>query len=218
MTAGTGVVAGAKPEWNRAQLLALFSDTTDGETRRAVLHEYFETNRITTAHLDVEMGYDYADAGFVVPDGSERPPVDPMGLDYRQTARPGHRMPHAWLRRAGAGVATHLLARPGAFMLLAGDRGEPWLAAAREVGHRLGVEIGAHAVGPGRELADIDGDWGRLRGHDEDGALLIRPDGFVAMRERRAVREPAATLEAALGIALGHPVAVPSGAQAPARG
>ncbi len=100
MTGGTGVVEGAAPAWNRSQYAALFADTADGRTRRAVLREYFDTNRITTEHLGLEMGYDYADAGYVLSDGTERPEADPLGLEYRQCARPGHRMPHTWLSKA----------------------------------------------------------------------------------------------------------------------
>jgi 2,4-dichlorophenol 6-monooxygenase len=204
MTAGTGVVAGARPEWNAAQMEALFADTAEGRTRRAVLHEYFSTNRITTAHLDMEMGYDYSGAGFVVGDGTEPPPADPMGLNYVQAARPGHRLPHAWLRRGPERLATQHLLRHGAFLLLAGSRGDAWLEAVPPVRERYGVAVAAHAVGPGLDLEDADGDWGRLRGCDEGGAILVRPDGFVAMRAQSAGDDPAATLAAALDTALGR--------------
>jgi 2,4-dichlorophenol 6-monooxygenase len=204
MTAGTGVVPGARPEWNRAQFAALFADTPEGETRRAVLFDYFDTNRITTAHLDMEMGFDYWDAGFITDDGSPRPSRDPMGLDYIQTSRPGHRLPHAWLQRGRERVATQQLIRPGAFLLLAGSRGAPWLEAASTLAQRHGVDIAAHAVGLGEELGDVEGDWAALRGHDEDGAILVRPDGFVTLRQARACEHPAAAVEAALRTALGY--------------
>ncbi|MFC9297269.1 FAD-dependent monooxygenase [Streptomyces sp. NPDC057011] len=208
-TAGTGVVQGARPEWNRAQMTALFSDTPDGETRRAVLREYFDTNRITTAHLGLEMGYDYADAGRVTPDGTPRPQADPLGLQYPQTARPGSRLPHAWLYRDGRRVSTHQLhTAPGSFLLLAGSHGQAWLEAAGRLARRHGVRIDAYAVttaaGTDSGLADADGEWSRLRGHDEDGAVLVRPDGFVTMRLLSACAKPAQALEEALRTALGH--------------
>ncbi|RSS80401.1 FAD-dependent monooxygenase [Streptomyces sp. WAC06614] len=204
-TAGTGVVPGARPEWNRAQMTALFSDTPDGATRRAVLREYFDTNRITTAHLGLEMGYDYADAGFVSPDGTPRPQVDPLGLLYPQAARPGSRLPHAWLHHEGVRVATHRLHRvPGSFLLFAGARGQVWRDAAQRLAERYGVTIDAYAVGAQGGPWDADGDWHRLRGHDEDGAVLVRPDGFVAMRRLSVCADPARTLEEGLRTALGH--------------
>ncbi|QLH25565.1 FAD-dependent monooxygenase [Streptomyces sp. Rer75] len=207
-TAGTGVVPGARPEWNRAQMTALFSDTPDGRTRRAVLAEYFETNRITTAHLGLEMGYDYADAGFVTGDGTERPEPDPLGLEYVQSCRPGGRMPHAWLRRGGERTATHDLIDHGAFLLLAGARGESWVRAAAEVSGTHGPAVTAHAVGPDHEVADPDGVWAALRGHGEDGAVLVRPDGFVAMRLSSASPDPVRELRRGLDVALGRAVPV----------
>jgi 2,4-dichlorophenol 6-monooxygenase len=219
ITAGTGVVAGARPEWNRAQLEALFSDTPGGETRRAVLREYFDTNRITTSHLDVELGFDYAEGGLVVEDGTERPARDPMGLCYRQTTRPGHRLPHAWLQQGERRVATQHLVRPGRHLVVAGSRGDDWLRAASALSARYGVPVTAHAVGAGRDLVDVDGDWTELRGHDDDGAILVRPDGFVAMRQAGACADAACVLERGLRAALGRGAGAPlrAAAKAPAR-
>ncbi|MET9323000.1 FAD-dependent monooxygenase [Streptomyces sp. NPDC003038] len=204
-TAGTGVVQGAHPAWNRAQMTALFSDTPDGETRRAVLREYFDTNRITTAHLGLEMGYDYAGSGCVTPDGTPASPADPLGLRYPQSARPGCRLPHAWLRQGGRRVATHQLhAAPGSFLVLCGARGNVWVEAADLLARRHGVRIDAYAVGAEGDLYDADGEWRRLRGHDENGAILVRPDGFVAMRQLSTCAEPSEKLEEALLTALGR--------------
>ncbi|MGH3670746.1 MAG: FAD-dependent monooxygenase [Pseudonocardiaceae bacterium] len=204
ITAGTGVVPGAHPEWNRGQLAALFSNTPDGETRRALLFEYFNTNRIATAHLAVEMGFDYADSGFVLPDGTARPAADPMGLAYPQIARPGHRLPHAWLTRGADRVSPHDLIKPGSFLLLTGDGGHRWLTAAAAVNERYGVGLTALAVGAGHDLRDVERNWARLRGHDEDGAILVRPDGFVAMRALDVHTNPEIVLEKGLSTALGY--------------
>jgi 2,4-dichlorophenol 6-monooxygenase len=207
MTAGTGVMPAATAEWNRAQLLALFADTADGRARRALLAEYFNTNRITTEHLGLEIGYDYADSGTVLDDGTPAPVPDPLGLRYTQTARPGHRMPHAWLSRATGRVGTHELIRPGSFLLLVGAEGQDWLAAAHGVGQRRGVPIVAHPIGNGRATRDPDGVWAALRGHGEAGALLVRPDGFVTARWHVRADDPVGQLELALGVALGTVVA-----------
>jgi 2,4-dichlorophenol 6-monooxygenase len=195
MTAGTGVTPGASPQWNKTQLAALFDDTTDGRARRAVLAEYFSTNRMTTEHLGLEIGYDYPDSPCVVPDGTAAPAADPLGVDYVQTARPGHRLPHAWLTPAGDRISTHALLRPGAFLCLTGTDGAHWQAAAR----RQGIPV--DAVGPEQ---DADGRWAQLRGHAEDGVLLVRPDGFVAARHHGgAVDDPDEWLAHALRAALG---------------
>lgn len=212
ITVGTGVTPAGNPEWNRAQMLALFADTPDGRTRRTLLKEYFNTNRITTEHLGLEIGYDYSGSPVVLADGTSGPEPDPLGLEYVQTARPGHRMPHAWLDRGAQRVGTHELLRPGAFLCLAGAGGQAWLDAATGLAAKHGVPLAAHLVGPGQELQDRDGTWTGLRGHGEEGAVLIRPDGFVAARRPTCTGDdPVSWLDLALCVALGTRAPWPGG-------
>jgi 2,4-dichlorophenol 6-monooxygenase len=169
-----------------------------------LLDEYFRTNRIATAHLGMELGYDYADAGFVPVADVESPRRDPLGIRYTQTSLPGHRLPHAWLQRDGERVATHHLVAPGRFLLLTGSSGGSWIEAAAALREATNVPIDAYAVGPAHDLRDQDGVWSALRGHDERGALLVRPDGFVALRGSGACESPAALLGDGLRTALGY--------------
>jgi 2,4-dichlorophenol 6-monooxygenase len=120
-----------------------------------------------------------------------------------QVARPGHRLPHAWLERYGVAVATHDLVAPGAFILLTGDDGSAWADAAAVAAERLGAALVVHRVGRTADLRDRSGAWEALRGHDERGAVLVRPDGHVAYRAATAVDDPQAALDAALRVALG---------------
>jgi 2,4-dichlorophenol 6-monooxygenase len=199
---GFGLMATAPAEHNRAVLDALFADDAEGAHRRARLREYFNTMRMEGQAADVELGFEYADSPVVTGDGSPPPPRDPTGHRYVQVARPGHRLPHAWLDRFGDPVATHQLLRPGRFLLLAGDQGEAWREAAEAVGDSIGVELDALLVGPHADLRDRDGAWVRLRGHDDRGAILIRPDGHVCFRSAGDGEE--ADLAAALRRATGR--------------
>lgn len=112
-----------------------------------------------------------------------------------QTARPGHRLPHAWLERDGEIVGTHQLLRPGTFLLLTGRDGTGW----PEVAARHGADL--YRVG--HDLRDPGDRWARLRGHDEDGAVLVRPDGFVAARFLGG-EDPQDWLARALAVATGR--------------
>jgi len=201
---GLGVVPGGKPEWNRAQLAALFSQTPEGEMRRGVLAEFFRTSRITYAHLETEMGYSYAGGGAVLDDGTPAPARDSWGLDYVQTSRPGHRLPHAWLKRGGERLSTHALLPIGGFLVLTGADGAPWLEAARNLSKRFDVPISAHSIAPGGDLHAEGDAWAQRRGIAEDGAILVRPDGFVALRSLGRSADPRAALERGLLAALGH--------------
>jgi 2,4-dichlorophenol 6-monooxygenase len=195
-----GVLPGAPVEHNRRALEALFADTEDGRRRFSRLQEMFRTLRLEYGAADIELGYQYGDSPAVVPDGTAAPGSDPYGHLHVQTARPGHRLPHAWLDRFGATVGTHELLRPGAFLLLAGADGKAWVKAAVALG------IDAHAVGAPHTLRDRDEVWSTLRGHGDDGAILVRPDGHVAYRSERLPTDPAAALDAALAVALGRSV------------
>ncbi|WP_372451082.1 aromatic-ring hydroxylase C-terminal domain-containing protein [Streptomonospora nanhaiensis] len=89
---------------------------------------------------------------------------------------PGCARPHAWFTLRGARTSTHRLIRPGRFLLLAGEHGTAWQAAADR--HAM-AEIDAFTVG--RDMA-CDRDWLALCDVGSTGAILVRPDGHVALR------------------------------------
>jgi 2,4-dichlorophenol 6-monooxygenase len=204
-----GVLPGAPPEHNRRMLEELFADTEDGRRRLARLREMFHTLRLEYGAADVELGFHYGDSPAVVPDGTAAPGTDPFGHEHTQTARPGHRLPHAWLARGGKQIGTHDLLRTGAFLLLAGAEGAAWCDAAGAVARELGVAVEAHCIGWPHALRDRDDVWPALRGHGDDGAILVRPDGHVAYRSGGLPGDPRAALEGALSVALGTGVEVP---------
>jgi hypothetical protein len=100
--------------------------------------------------------------------------------DPRTTfGRPGSRAPHVWLKRNGLRVSTLDLCGSG-FTLLAGPRGDVWRAVAKEAAPR-GVELKVHVVGAGG-VRDPDNRFGAAYGMGPSGAVLVRPDGYVAWR------------------------------------
>jgi 2,4-dichlorophenol 6-monooxygenase len=205
-----GMTPGASEAHNRDVLERLFSDTPDGATRRAQLEEMFHTLRREFQHADIDMGYEYADSPAVVPDGSEPPRRDPVGRDYVPVARPGHRMPHAWLERGDTAVATHHLVREGTFLLLAGGDGEAWRDAARTLSEQSSVPLDAYRVAADGDLRDPGGRWAALRGHGDGGAILVRPDGHVAFRAPHLPEDPVRDLRDALDMARGASAALPA--------
>lgn len=162
--------------------------------------------------LNVELGYSY-DSPAIVPDGSPPPdPVDEVRV-YESSTRPGSPLPHAWIDdEDGWRRPIKDLVQPGRFLIIAGEEGEAWCNAA----HRLaddGVPLDAVRIG------HVDGDlydprcmWLRRREIAAEGAILVRPDRFVAWRSLGVSVAPLEELSDALGRILARPIAVPAGA------
>jgi putative polyketide hydroxylase len=94
--------------------------------------------------------------------------------------RPGSRAPHLPLERAGEAVSTLDLFGT-AFVLLTGADGETWRDAACRAADARDVPLDAYLVGGG-ELRDPSGAFAAAYGISLAGAVLVRPDGFVAWR------------------------------------
>ena len=128
----------------------------------------------------------------VVADGSAPPMPDDPVTQYLPSAFPGCRAPHVWLMQKGRKISTiDLFGR--AFVLIAGAVGPAWRAAA---GHQKAAPIYCYVIGD--ELIDEDGGWHEAYGVLRDGAVLVRPDGYVAWRARSLPEHPQAALAAAM--------------------
>jgi 2-polyprenyl-6-methoxyphenol hydroxylase-like FAD-dependent oxidoreductase len=140
----------------------------------------------------VELGYRYGSSAVLTEsDGDHRPYEDPR----EPTARPGFRAPHVALEREDAPVSTlDLLGRN--FVLLAGS--ELWRRAAGEAAARLGVSLDAYRIGSDGDLADGADRFGESYGTGAEGAVLVRPDGFIAWRARGAQDDPERVLTGVL--------------------
>jgi 2-polyprenyl-6-methoxyphenol hydroxylase-like FAD-dependent oxidoreductase len=155
------------------------------------------------ADLEIELGYIYRSPAILAEEGdaSDTSDGDRAGHgDPRLTrATPGSRAPHLWLQGDGRRRSTLDLFGCD-FVLLAGPDGGPWCDAAPAAA-ALGVRLAAYRVG-GEELTAPDDSFTEAYGVSRTGAVLVRPDGFVAWRARAASGRPAESLTAALRTAL----------------
>jgi 2,4-dichlorophenol 6-monooxygenase len=201
--AGFGLIPGAPPEMQTAAFHTLLSDSFEGEWARARMHEVLMTQRMEFQAHDMELGFHY-ESNAVIAGGADPIPRAPMGDVYTPSTRPGHRLPHAWLKKAGERVSTHDLCGRGRFVLFTGAKGAVWQEAARAAAERCGIAVDVHAIGaPGQYVGD-DGAWGKLKQIAEDGAILVRPDTHVGWRSETKVVNPADVLCDALSRILGR--------------
>ena len=147
--------------------------------RQAALDALELKNREFNAQ-GVEMNQRYASSA-VLPDANAEPEVwarDPE-LHLQPATRPGAKIPHAWLiDRHGRRVSTLDVVGKGKFSLVTGLSGQAW----REAAGALGLPFLRTVVIGEPAHQDVYCDWQRLREIDEAGALLVRPDGYVAWR------------------------------------
>ncbi|MFI0516706.1 FAD-dependent monooxygenase [Streptomyces sp. WSLK1-5] len=188
------------PEQLWANIAARKDATEAAEKQRAGLREAiaFKVYEFNAHGVDLNQRY-VSDA--VVPDGSpaETFTRDPE-LHHQPTSRPGARIPHAWITSGTRTLSTLDTVGQGRFTLLTGIGGEDWVRAAGT----QDVEIASVVIGPGQQYEDPYGDWARLSEISDAGALLVRPDGFVAFRHASAAPDAGALLADALRHILGH--------------
>ena len=65
------------------------------------------------------------------------------------------------------------------------------------------VPLDVLTIGDGGDLADPEGQFRSTYGVEDGGAVLVRPDGYVAWRSRDRVADPTEALHAALASMLG---------------
>jgi 2,4-dichlorophenol 6-monooxygenase len=202
-------------EQNLANLRRLWSGKPqDAEHRSAVLRAIRAQSMEFDEH-NVEYGYAYESAA-IVPDGTPAP-ISPDEIRiYEPSTRPGAPLPHAWIDdEDGNRRPIKDLVVPGRFLLIAGEEGDAWCEAARELATAHDLPMDAVRIG------HLDGDlydprcmWLRHRQISSEGAILVRPDRFVAWRHPTAAQNPRAALAGALSAVLARPVDAPVGSVA----
>ncbi|QFU89823.1 FAD-dependent oxidoreductase [Amycolatopsis sp. YIM 10] len=137
--------------------------------------------RLAAGYLRGMMFHRY-DSGAVITDEADAPDV----LDDR--AAPGYRLPHRWLADGARRRSTLDLAGTG-WTLLTGPGGARWHESRTD---DLRVRQLTPGLTGGAEV------FTELAGTGPDGALLVRPDGFVAWRAPCLPADPAAAVRSAL--------------------
>lgn len=143
----------------------------------------------------VVFGYIYP-AGAFIPD--DMPRANEMFENSRApSGRPGTRAAHVVVERDDERLSTIDLCN-GHWVLLAGPEGGAWCEAAGQIDSAAAFGLRCYQLGPRGELQDVEDRWRAAFGVSDRGAILIRPDGFIAWRAREASEHPDRTLRDAL--------------------
>lgn len=132
------------------------------------------------------VGYRYRSQAIVQEDAASAELGEIVLLDREElTGTPGTRVPHVWLDCDSWHIST-LDLLDGRFVLLCGSKGAAWYKAACSVGASFGGKLAAYRIGPGGDMVGAGQHWSERMGVSTKGAVLIRPDGFVAWRHAQA--------------------------------
>jgi 2,4-dichlorophenol 6-monooxygenase len=180
------------------------SATPEGEAARLAVAQALELKNTEFNAQGTEMNQRYESAA-VLPDRTMqcKAAAQDVQLHCVPTTQPGAKIPHAWLvNQHHERISTLDLVGRGKFTLITGLTGKLWAEAASGLDETYlrTVVIGSP------EAEDVYCAWQKLREVDESGALLVRPDGTVAWREKSCpatVQDASDTLINALHTILG---------------
>ncbi|WP_459500225.1 FAD-dependent oxidoreductase [Bacillus sp. C1] len=157
-----------------------------------------ENNLNTTDGLAVTVGYKYCSAAVIDPDQTTHR-MDTLELK----GRPGTRAPHMWGMYQGKRISIlDLLGRN--FVLFTGSEHDSWSIAAYRVASRLGIGIEMYRVSQKGDFIDRNNKFVTLYGINPEGAVLVRPDGFIGWGTKEAILTPDIVLEEVLNCMLCH--------------
>jgi 2,4-dichlorophenol 6-monooxygenase len=193
---GFSAANSAQENWHNLRLQ--WAQGPQGEAARRRATEGIAIACSTYNHLNVNYGYTYASGALVVDDIAAPQSLDING-DFRASTKPGHTVPHAWLEDTRGRYSINDLLGAGRFVLIAGEHGAAWCEAARSLAQARGLPLEAMTIGVREgERFDLRCEWLKRREHGPAGAVLVRPDRFVAWRAMSLADDPKAALAQAL--------------------
>jgi 2-polyprenyl-6-methoxyphenol hydroxylase-like FAD-dependent oxidoreductase len=172
------------PRVQQEQLRGAFEPGPAGDAARKMFGDAYTAMMKREWHtIGIHLGYRYEGSPLVVPDGTVEPP-DTVST-YEQTARPGHRAPHAWLEPGRSTL--DLFGKTFALLRFDPDASaEPLQDAARA--RRVPLKL--HDI----DSAPVTSLYARK-------LVLVRPDGHVAWRADASPRDPLQVIDRVRGAA-----------------
>ena len=179
-----GLLGSTDPAVMTANMETRKADTAKAQQRRRKLREAIAFKVYEFDAHGVDMNQRYVSDAVVMGDGDSHDFAEDRELVYQPSSVPGARLPHVWLVRDRQNYSSLDLCGHGHFTLLTGIGGDGWRKTAEAARQAYGLPITVISVGPDGDYEDPFGDWARIRGVEDDGAVLVRPDHVVAWRAK----------------------------------
>ena len=156
----------------------IFAETDEAATIREKLNKALEIKHYEFNAQGTELNQRY-ESQAVVTEVAEEIFLQDKQLYLQATTRPGAKVPHTWVVNAkGQKMSILDITGKGRFTLLTGLSGKGWKQAVEtlDLPYLDVIQIGS------REYRDVYGTWSKKSEIHEAGAVLVRPDGYVAWR------------------------------------
>lgn len=182
-------VIGLTTAERRATTALMTQANDEGASTRKAFREALEKTDIEFNALGIQMNQIYTQSSLVHIEADDSIGPDLSEFDIIKhlvvSTYPGHHIPHVWLTKDGQSHRVSILdlCGNGQFSLFTGIGGSAWRDCARKLeGSRPGLKVNVYSIGWRQDYMDAYGDWSKVREVEEDGAVLVRPDHFVAWR------------------------------------
>jgi putative polyketide hydroxylase len=143
-------------------------------------------------YMSVAFGYRYRSTAILTEAPDDGAPAE---SPFAPTGRPGTRAPHVAFVHRGARISTlDLIGRQ--LVLLCGPGAGGWASAGMALAWPGAAPLAVYRLGA--DLIDVERRWQQAFGVGETGAVLLRPDGFIAWRSQGALGSPVDVLTSVL--------------------
>jgi len=162
----------------KQMLERIFAEDEQGAEIRQKLFKALAVKNYEFNAQGVELNQRYTSNAVISESEPERFERDQQ-LYLQATTRPGAKVPHTWLVNAnGQKQSTLDITGKGHFTLLTGLSGKGWKQATESLNlpYLDVIQLGS------RDYRDVYGTWNSKSEIHESGAVLVRPDGYVAWR------------------------------------
>jgi 2,4-dichlorophenol 6-monooxygenase len=186
---GLSSQASAAQNWD--QLRPIWQDVPGAAQKRHLINTAIAAQTMEFRHHRVDFGYNYPQGAIV--DDDQTPQAEPLESIrlYQPSTRPGHPLPHAFVECAGRRTSTAELVGAGRFLLIAGEDGHAWCEAAAKLAKDYAIALEAVRIGVlSGDYIDVRCAWLKQREIGAQGALLVRPDRYIAWRSLGRVDNP----------------------------
>ncbi|WP_427008715.1 FAD-dependent monooxygenase [Pseudarthrobacter sp. H2] len=200
-----GIVPDAPAAENWARMDQVWDERPQSEPFRRRVSRAISAQRILFRHLGSELGHVYPSGPAVIDDGTTQPQTADPVLVPPLTTRPGNHLPHVWIQDLDAMLPLADLVPEDGFLLITGTNNAAWSDAAAAVSRTHGVRVDVVSLGVYEgDYVDVRARWESVKGIGPSGAVLVRPDRYIAARFADPRGRESGLLERAMASILGR--------------